>query len=62
MGLGPRIDIRQSQSLVLTPQLTQAFKLLQLMAHHQRLGLADVKAGAESHGHGSSYKAKLSPR
>ncbi|HZB70285.1 MAG TPA: RNA polymerase sigma-54 factor, partial [Sphingomicrobium sp.] len=30
MGLGPRIDIRQSQSLVLTPQLTQAIKLLQL--------------------------------
>ena len=29
MGLGPRIDIRQSQSLVLTPQLTQAIKLLQ---------------------------------
>ena len=30
MGLGPRIEIRQSQSLVLTPQLTQAIKLLQL--------------------------------
>ncbi len=30
MGLGPRIDIRQSQSLVMTPQLTQAIKLLQL--------------------------------
>ena len=30
MGLGPRIDLRQSQSLVLTPQLTQAIKLLQL--------------------------------
>ncbi|MEO5773625.1 MAG: RNA polymerase factor sigma-54 [Sphingomicrobium sp.] len=30
MGLGPRLDIRQSQSLVLTPQLTQAIKLLQL--------------------------------
>ena len=30
MGLGPRIDIRQSQSLVLTPQLTQAIKLLAL--------------------------------
>jgi RNA polymerase sigma-54 factor len=30
MGLGPRVDIRQSQSLVLTPQLTQAIKLLQL--------------------------------
>jgi RNA polymerase sigma-54 factor len=30
MGLGPRLDIRQSQSLVMTPQLTQAIKLLQL--------------------------------
>jgi RNA polymerase sigma-54 factor len=30
MGLGPRIDIRQSQSLVHTPQLTQAITLLQL--------------------------------
>jgi len=30
MGLGPRLDIRQSQSLVLTPQLTQAIKLLAL--------------------------------
>ena len=30
MGLGPRLDIRQSQSLVLTPQLQQAIKLLAL--------------------------------
>jgi len=30
MALGPRLDIRQSQSLVLTPQLTQAIRLLQL--------------------------------
>ena len=30
MGLGPSLTIRQSQSLVLTPQLTQAIKLLQL--------------------------------
>src|SRR3954452_15413463 len=30
MGLGPSLHIRQSQSLVLTPQLTQAIKLLQL--------------------------------
>jgi RNA polymerase sigma-54 factor len=30
MGLGPRLDFRQSQQLVLTPQLTQAIKLLQL--------------------------------
>ena len=30
MGLGPSLSIRQSQSLVLTPQLAQAIKLLQL--------------------------------
>ncbi|CAA7613075.1 RNA polymerase sigma-54 factor [Candidatus Terasakiella magnetica] len=30
MALGPRLDIRQSQSLVMTPQLQQAIKLLQL--------------------------------
>src|SRR5215210_3619886 len=30
MGLGPSLSIRQTQSLVLTPQLAQAIKLLQL--------------------------------
>jgi len=30
MALGPRLDLRQSQSLVITPQLQQAIKLLQL--------------------------------
>ena len=30
MGLGPRLDIRQTQSLVMTPQLQQAIKLLAL--------------------------------
>jgi RNA polymerase sigma-54 factor len=30
MALGPRLDIRQTQQLVLTPQLTQAIRLLQL--------------------------------
>ena len=30
MGLGPSLSLRQSQQLVLTPQLTQAIKLLQL--------------------------------
>ena len=29
MAIGPRLDIRQSQSLVMTPQLRQAIKLLQ---------------------------------
>jgi RNA polymerase sigma-54 factor len=30
MGLAPRLDIKQSQQLVMTPQLQQAIKLLQL--------------------------------
>ena len=30
MVLGPRLDLRQTQSLVMTPQLQQAIKLLQL--------------------------------
>ncbi len=30
MAIGPRLDFRQSQSLVMTPQLRQAIKLLQL--------------------------------
>ena len=29
MALGPRLDLRQSQHLVMTPQLRQAIKLLQ---------------------------------
>ena len=30
MALGPRLDLRQSQTLVMTPQLQQAIKLLQM--------------------------------
>jgi len=30
MSIGPRLDLRQSQSLMMTPQLQQAIKLLQL--------------------------------
>jgi RNA polymerase sigma-54 factor len=30
MALGPRLDLRQSQSLVMTPQLQQAIRLLTL--------------------------------
>ena len=30
MALSQRLDLRQSQSLVMTPQLQQAIKLLQL--------------------------------
>ena len=32
MALSPRLDLRQSQSLVITPQLQQAIKLRQLSA------------------------------
>ena len=42
MALSPRIEIRQSQSLVMTPQLQQAIKLLQM----SNLELADY-LGAE---------------
>ncbi len=38
MALAPRLDLRQSQSLVMTPQLQQAIKLLQL----SRLELTDL--------------------
>jgi len=30
MALGPRLDLRQTQALVMTPQLQQAIKLLQM--------------------------------
>ena len=30
MGLGPRLELRQSQQLIMTPQLQQAIKLLAL--------------------------------
>jgi RNA polymerase sigma-54 factor len=31
MALAPRLDLRQTQSLVMTPQLQQAIKLLALV-------------------------------
>ncbi len=34
MGIGPRLEFRQSQHLVMTPQLRQAIKLLQY-SHHE---------------------------
>jgi len=33
LSIGPRLDLRQSQSLVMTPQLRQAIKLLQFTNH-----------------------------
>jgi RNA polymerase sigma-54 factor len=44
MGLGPRIEIRQSQQLVMTPQLTQAIKLLQLSNLELEAVIADELA------------------
>jgi len=41
LALGPRLDLRQSQQLVMTPQLQQAIKLLQL----SNLELADYVSG-----------------
>ena len=40
MALSPRIELRQSQQLVMTPQLQQAIKLLQM----SNLQLADYLA------------------
>ena len=41
MALAPRIELRQSQTLVMTPQLQQAIKLLQM----SNLELADYRGG-----------------
>lgn len=42
MALGPRLDLRQSQSLVMTPQLQQAIKLLALSNLELESFLAEV--------------------
>ena len=52
MALGPRLDLRQSQSLVMTPQLQQAIRLLQLpslelQAHIRELLETNVMLEAE---------------
>jgi RNA polymerase sigma-54 factor len=44
MVLGPRLDIRQTQALVLTPQLQQAIKLLQLSNLELEAVIADEMA------------------
>jgi RNA polymerase sigma-54 factor len=57
MGLGPRLDLRQSQSLVMTPQLQQAIKLLALSNLEIEAFIAEelasnplLEAGAEERG------------
>jgi RNA polymerase sigma-54 factor len=42
MSLGPRLDLRQSQSLVMTPQLQQAIKLLALSNLELEAHIADA--------------------
>jgi RNA polymerase sigma-54 factor len=44
MALGPRLDLRQSQSLVMTPQLQQAIKLLALSNLEVESHIADAVA------------------
>ncbi|SKB65890.1 RNA polymerase factor sigma-54 [Sphingopyxis flava] len=45
MALGPRLDLRQSQSLVMTPQLQQAIKLLALSNLEVEAYLAEALEG-----------------
>jgi RNA polymerase sigma-54 factor len=45
MALGPRLDLRQSQSLVMTPQLQQAIKLLTLSNLEIESFIADALDG-----------------
>ena len=52
MALGPRLDLRQSQSLVMTPQLQQAIKLL---------ALSNLEIEARSQRH-VGYSVKPSPK
>jgi RNA polymerase sigma-54 factor len=61
MGLGPSLTIRQSQSLVLTPQLAQAIKLLQLSNLELEAAIAEELAKnplLESQNDGESGEAE----
>ena len=44
MGLGPQIQLRQSQQLVMTPQLTQAIRLLALSNVELEAAIAEEMA------------------
>jgi RNA polymerase sigma-54 factor len=63
MALGPRLDLRQSQSLVMTPQLQQAIKLLALSNLELETYLAEALEGnplldtASADGDGSAADA-----
>ena len=63
MGLGPRIDLRVSQSLVMTQQLQQAIKLLALVQPRNRSGHrrgAGQESIARSAARGGRARAKAS--
>lgn len=75
MALGPRLDLRQSQSLVMTPQLQQAIKLLALSNLELETYIADeieknplldtgelsTEGPGDEPGDGSSENADVSP-
>lgn len=75
MALGPRLDLRQSQSLVMTPQLQQAIKLLALSNLELETYIADeieknplldtgelsTEGPGDEPGDGSSENADFSP-
>jgi len=44
MALGPRLDLRQTQRLVITPQLQQAIKLLALSNLEVKTFIGDALA------------------
>ena len=50
MALTQRLELKQGQALVMTPQLQQAIKLLQLRRHYERLRLPKVEPLRECHG------------
>jgi RNA polymerase sigma-54 factor len=67
MALGPRLDLRQSQSLVMTPQLQQAIKLLALSNLELEAYLAEALEGnplldtASADSDGSAGDPELTP-
>ncbi len=60
MALAPRLDLRQSQSLVMTPQLQQAIKLLALS--NLELKPSSQRAGAQSAARGRRRDGAAPPR
>ncbi len=68
MAIGPRLDLRQSQSLVMTPQLQQAIKLLALSNLEIEAFIAEeleknplIEAGASDENDGPAVEPDDSP-